>query len=79
MEASAVYKDTNLPIDEHCRYKDFFVIDDFIFLQFFVLKELFILRFSFSNLQTTVRYSDTSVVTIVRASMLYDQLKWRMG
>ena len=37
--ASAVYKDTNLPIDEHCRYKDFFVIDDFILLQFFVFKE----------------------------------------
>ena len=37
VEASAVYKDTNLPIDEHCRYKDFFVIDDFILLQFFVL------------------------------------------
>ena len=38
-KASAVYKDTNLPIDEHCRYKDFFVIDDFILLQFFVSKE----------------------------------------
>ena len=40
--ASPVYKDTNLPIDEHCRYKDFFVIDDFILLQFFVLKELLV-------------------------------------
>ena len=39
VEASAEYKDTNLPIDEHCRYKDFFVIDDLILREFFVLKE----------------------------------------